>query len=191
MKRLAACALFAACIPLARADVDPKTVQPGPETRWFNLDRTSTGYVAAGNLAGTFWAFHVPGQEMKRLAPTTFSLDGVILQVRAVPRSVFKGGTGADPLGAHKAYEQDHLLAQARGTTFRDQGFCRGATAPHRQWISHSPGGISQAFATFLVGDYVLMVAAPYESEARERAVERAMGEACASFRTQRADAKP
>src|SRR6476646_472891 len=98
MKRLAACALFAACIPHAHAQVDPKSVQQGPETRWFNLDRTSTGYVAAGSLAGTFWAFHVRGQEMKRLAPTTFSLDGVILQVRAVPRSVFKGGKGARPL---------------------------------------------------------------------------------------------
>lgn len=191
MKRLAACAFFAACITLAHAQLDPKSLQAGPETRWFNLDRTSNGYLAAGNLAGTFWAFHVPGQEMKRLAPTTFSLDGVILQVRAVPRSVFKGGTGANALGAHRKYEQEHLSAEASGTTFRDHGFCRGAAGAHQQWISHAPGGISQAFMTFLVGDYVLMVVAPYENEARERAVERAMGEACASFRTQRADAKP
>ena len=191
MKRLAACAVFAACIPLARADVDPKSLQQGPETRWFNLDRTSTGYLAAGNLAGTFWAFHVQGLEMRRLAPTTFSLDGVVLQVRAVPRSVFKGGTGMNALGAHKAYEQAHLSGSAKGTKFRDGGFCREARLPHQQWISQVAGGISQAFVTFLVGDYVLMVAAPYENEARERVVERAIGEVCASFRIQRADAKP
>src|SRR6478736_8793260 len=109
MKRLAACALFAACIPHAHAQVDPKSVQQGPETRWFNLDRTSTGYVAAGNLAGTFWAFHVRGQEMKRLAVTTFALDGVVLQVLAIPRKIIKGGTGMNALGAHKAFEHQHL----------------------------------------------------------------------------------
>ena len=192
MKRLAACAVFAAaCIPLAQAQVDPKSLQAGPETRWFNLDRTSAGYVAAGNLAGTFWAFHVRGQEMKRLAPTTFSLDGAILQVRAVPRSVFKGGTGTNALGAHKAYEQEHLAGEAKGMTFRDHRFCREAAVPHEQWIAHAPGGISQAFVTFLAGDYVLMVAAPFENEARERVVERSIGEACATFRTQKAGAKP
>ena len=191
MKRLALFLLFAAGIALAHAGVDPKSVQQGPETRWFNLDRTSTGYLAAGNLAGTFWAFHVGGQEMKRLAATTFSLDNVVLQVRAVPRSVFKGGTGMNALGAHKEYEQRHLADETKGTTFRDHAFCREAKAPHQQWISQAPGGISQAFVTFLVGDYVLMVAAPYENDARESAVARAMGEVCASFRTQRADAKP
>jgi hypothetical protein len=190
MKRLAACAFFA-CISVAHAQVDPKSLQGGPETRWFNLDRTSTGYVAAGNLAGTFWAFHVGGQEMKRLAATTFSVDGVVLQVRAVPRSIIKGGAGVNALGAHKAYEQEHLSGEAKGTTFRDHGFCRDAGAPHQQWISQAPGGISQAFVTFLVGDYVLMVAAPYESEARERVVKRAIGETCATFRTQKADARP
>jgi hypothetical protein len=191
MKCLAAGALFAACMPLAQAQVDPKSLQQGPETRWFNLDRTSTGYVVAGNLAGTFWAFHVRGQEMKRLAPTTFSLDGVILQVRAVPRSVFKGGTGAKPLDAHKAYEQDHLAGEAKNTTFRDHGFCREARTSHQQWIAKAPAGISQAYVTFVVGDYVLMVAAPYENEARERVVERSIGEVCSTFRTQKADAKP
>lgn len=191
MKCLAACTLFAAWMPLAQAQVDPKSLQPGPETRWFNLDRTSAGYVAAGNLAGTFWAFHVRGQEMKRLAATTFSLDGVVLQVRAVPRSVVKGGAGPNALDAHKAYEQEHLAGEAKGTTFRDHALCREAGVPHQQWISQAPAGISQAFVTFLVGDYVLMVVSPYESKARELVVERAIGEVCSTFRTQKADARP
>jgi hypothetical protein len=193
MRRLFAGALLAAFATFACAQVDPKTLQGGPETRWFNLDRTSTGYIAAGNLAGTFWAFHVRGQEMKRLAVTTFSLDGVILQVRAIPRSVVKGGTGMNPLGAHKAYEQRHLSEETPGSTFRDHDFCREAKVPHEQWISQAPGGISEAFVTFLVGDYVLMVASPYENDVRERAVERAVGEACSTLRLEkaRADAKP
>jgi len=191
MKCLAAGALFAACMPLAQAQVDPKSLQQGPETRWFNLDRTSAGYVVAGNLAGTFWAFHVRGQEMKRLAATTFSVDGVVLQVRAVPRSVVKGGAGPNALDAHKAYEQEHLSGEVKGTTFRDHALCREAGVPHQQWISHAPAGISQAFVTFLAGDYVLMVASPYESKARELVVERAIGEVCSTFRTQKADAKP
>ena len=191
MRRRAAIAFFAALATLARAEVDPKTLQKGPETRWFNLDRSSSGYIAAGNLAGTFWAFHVRGQEMKRLAATTFSLDGVVLQVRAVPRSVVKGGAGPNALDAHKAYEQEHLAGEVKGTTFRDHALCREAGVPHQQWISQAPAGISQAFVTFLVGDYVLMVASPYESKARERVVERAIGEVCSTFRTQMADAKP
>jgi len=88
MRRLAALVFFAAFGPFAHAQIDPKAPQAGPETRWFNLDRTSTGYIAAGNLAGTFWAFHVRGQEMKRLAVTTFALDGVVLQMLAIPRKI-------------------------------------------------------------------------------------------------------
>ena len=161
-------------------------MQTGPENRWFNLDRTSTGYLVAGNLAGTFWAFHVRGLEMKRLAVTTFSLDGVIVQVRAIPRKVVTGGTGMNPLGAHKAYEQAHLLEETKGTTFRDHNFCRDAKVPYGQWISQAPGGISQVFVTFVVGDYVLMVTAPFENEVRERAVERAIGEACSTFQVKK-----
>jgi hypothetical protein len=190
MRRLAAFAFFIASATLAHAQVDPKTLQKGPETRWFNLDKTSTGYIAAGNLAGTFWAFHVRGQEMKRLEVTTFGLDGVIFQVRAIPRKVIKGGTGMNALGAHKAFEQKHL-SQTKGTAFRDHDFCRDAKVPHQQWISQAPGDMSQAYVTFLVGDYVLMVMSPYENEVRERAVEHAIGEVCSSFRTERSDAKP
>jgi hypothetical protein len=186
MRLLAACTLFVAFAACAQAQVDPKTPLPGPETRWFNLDRSSSGYIAAGNLAGTFWAFHVRGSEMKRLAATTFSLDGVILQVRAVPRTVVKGGTGLNALGAHKAYEQQHLAEDTKGTTFRDHNYCRDAKVPHQQWVSQAPGGVSEAFVTFLVGDYVLMVGSPYENDVRERRVERAIGEVCSTFRTQK-----
>jgi len=49
---------------------------------------------------------------------------------------------------------------------------------------------MSQAYVTFLVGDYVLMVMSPYESEVRERAVERAIGEVCSTFRTEKPDTK-
>ncbi len=191
MRRLAACAFVAAFASLVHAQIDPKPLEKGPETRWFNLDRTSTGYIAAGNLAGTFWAFHVRGHEMKRLAVTTFSLDGVILQVRAIPRSVVKGGTGMNPLGAHKAFEKEHASGETPGIAFRDHNFCRDPKVPHEQWVSQAPGGVSQAFVTFLVGDYVLMLAAPFENEIRERAVERAIGDACSTFRLQKADAKP
>jgi hypothetical protein len=190
MRRLAALAFFAAFVTLAHAQTDPKTLQRGPETRWFNVDRTTTGYIAAGNLAGTFWVFHVRGQEMKRLAVTTFALDGVVLQVRAVPRSIFKGGTGMNALGAHKVFEQQHL-AEAKGTTFRDHAFCRDAKVAYQQWISQAPGDMAQAYVTFVVGDYVLMVMSPFESEMRERAVERAFGEVCSTFRTEKSDANP
>ena len=192
MRRLAALFFFVAFDALAQApSFDPKTLRPGPETRWFNLDKTSTGYIAAGNLANTFWAFHVRGQEMKRLEVTTFSLDGVILQVRAIPRSIVKGGSGMNALGAHKAYEQAHLAGETKGVTFRDHNYCRDAKVPYQQWISQAPNGISQAFVTFIVGDYVLMVGSPYENTVRENAVARALGEVCGTFRTEKNTAKP
>jgi len=186
MIRFATGVFFAALPAFAQVQIEQNAPQRGPETRWFNLDKTSTGYIAAGNLAGTFWAFHVRGSEFKRLAVTTFSLNGVILQVRAIPRSIVKGGTGMNALGAHKVYEQQHLLEEAKGTTFRDHSYCRDAKQPHQQWTSQAPGGLSQAFVTFLVGDYVLMVASPYENAAREQGVERALGEVCSTFRIQK-----
>lgn len=187
MRSLAALTIFAAATgALAQpAQVDPKTLQAPPETRWFNLDRTSSGYIAAGNLAGTYWAFHVRGQQMKLLAPSTFSLDGVVLQVRAVPRKVLKAGA-SDPLGAHKAYEQKHLAGTVKGVEFRDHDFCRTAQAPYQQWIAQAPGGIAQAFVTFVVGDYVLMVMAPYESAGREELAARAIGEVCTTFQVRK-----
>jgi hypothetical protein len=187
MRSLAALTLFAAASgALAQpVQVDPKALQPPPESRWFNLDRTSSGYIAAGNLAGTYWAFHVRGQQMKLLAPSTFSLDGVVLQVRAIPRTALKSGP-SDPLGAHKAYEQEHLASTVKGVSFRDHDFCRPAKAPYQQWIAQAPGGIAQAFVTFLVGDYVLMVMAPYENAKREELAARAIGEACTTFQVRK-----
>ena len=186
MRRVAAFLALLLAPALAAAQVDPKRLQTGPETRWFNLDRTSTGYIAAGNLAGTLWAFHVRGYEMKQLAVATFSLDGVILQVRAVPRSTVKGGTGTNPLGAHKVYEEQHLSQQAAGTTFRDHDYCRDAKVPYQQWVSKAPNGISEAFVTFLVGDYVLMVGSPFENDTRERRAAQALAEVCSTFRVEK-----
>ena len=183
MRRAAASLFFlAAACAFAQNKVDPKTLQAPPETRWFNLDRTSTGYIAAGNLGGTLWAFHVRGFEMKKLAPTTFSLDGVVLQVRAIPKSVLKATGASSILGVHKAYEQKHLAATIKDVTFRDHDFCRSAVVPYQQWIAQAPGGISQAFVTFAVGNYILMVMAPYENARREELAARAIGEVCTTF---------
>lgn len=186
MRRIAALLAVVLAPTLAAAQVDPKAPGKGPETRWFNLDRSSTGFIAAGNLAGTFWAFHVRGHEMKRLAVTTFSLDGVILQVRAVPRKAVEGGSGMNPLGAHKAYEERHLSQDTKGTTFGDHDYCRDAKVPYQQWVAKAPDGISQAFVTFLVGDYVLMVGSPYENDIRERRAAQALAEVCSTFRVQK-----
>jgi uncharacterized protein (DUF2252 family) len=184
MKWLAALLVFvsSAHVFAQSMQVDPRTLQQAPETRWFNLDRTSTGYIAAGNLGGTLWAFHVRGFEMKKLAPTTFSLDGVVLQVRAIPKRALKLAGPADVLGAHKAYEQKHIAATAAHVAFRSHEFCRSASVPYQQWIAQVPGGITQAFVTFLVGDYILMVMAPYENAKREELAGRALGEVCTTF---------
>ncbi len=189
MKRLAIFAfLAAATAPFAQ--VDPKAVAPPPSERWFSLDRTSSGYVAGGNLAGTLWAFHVRGFDMKRLggaASTTFSIDGVVMQVRPVPRSVIKGAAGG-VLEAHKGYEQEHLAATAKDVTFGNHDFCRGAKVPFQQWTAQRAGdAMVQAYVTFEVGDYVMMVVAPYENEARRKVVARAIEDVCTSFQREKA----
>ena len=184
MRCIAAAALFiiANCTFAQTMQLDPKTMEPPPESRWFSLDRTSTGYIAAGNLGGALWAFHVRGQEMKKLAATTFSLDGVVLQVRAIPKKALKIVGPANVLGAHKAFEQKHLAATMQNVAFRDHAFCQSARVPYQQWIAQVPGGIAQAFVTFLVGDYILMVMAPYENPKREELAARAIGEVCTTF---------
>jgi hypothetical protein len=184
MRTIAAAALFiiADCTFAQTTRIDPKTLEAPPETRWFNLDRTSTGYIAAGNLGGTLWAFHVRGYEMKKLAPTTFSLDGVVIQVRAIPKKALKIAGPADALGAHKAFEQKHLAATRKDVTFRDHAFCRSASVPYQQWIAQAPGGITQAFVTFGVGDFILMVMAPYENAKREELAARAISDVCTTF---------
>ena len=189
MKRLAACALFAVSI-CAFAQLDPKTVRPPPNERWLSIDKTTTGYVAGGNLGGTLWAFHLLGEKMKRLgdeASGTFSIDGVVVQLRPVPRSVIKGADRG-LLQAHKRYEQEHLAATMKGATFSDHDYCRGAKVPHQQWTAQrAAGGLAQAYVTFDLGDYVMMVVMPYENETRRQAVARAFEELCGSFQREKA----
>ena len=186
MGRAAFACLFLAATT-AFAQVDPKKLTTPPSTRWFSLDRTSTGYVAGGNLDGTLWAFHVPGFEMKRLGgadSSTFSVDGKVVQVRAVPRKLIKGAD-AGMLEAHKRYEQEHQAGSAKGVAFRDHDLCRNAQVPHQQWLAKS-GAITQAVVTFEVGNYVLMVVSPYENERRARVVAETLDEVCRSFRREK-----
>ena len=180
MKLLAALA-FAMAPAIAAAQVDPKTLQAPPASRWFNLDRSSTGYVAGGNLGGMLWAFHVRGYEMKRLQPTTFSIDGAILQVRAVPRESVKDAQGG-LLAAHKRAEQAYQAKGMAGVTFVEHDFCRGSSVAHEQWVARAPSGVAQAFVTFEVGDYILMVMSPYENEQRRAVAARSLGEVCSTL---------
>ena len=167
----------------------PKELQKHPVDRAFSLSRTSTGYIAAGNLAGTLYAFHVRGHELKYLgtaSPPAFSIDGVVMQVKIVPRAAF-GGPPARMLQSHKRYEQEHLARTEKGMKFRDHEMCGKAKLPHQQWLAESPGGISQAYVTFEVGDYVVMVVAPYENERRRQVVTPAIGDVCESFGREKA----
>ena len=167
----------------------PKERPKHPVDRAFSLNRTSTGYIAAGNLAGTLYAFHVRGHELKYLgtaSPPAFSIDGVVMQVKLVPRAAF-GGPPAKMLETHKRFEQDHLAGTAKGMTFRDHDMCRRAKFPYQQWLAESAGNISQAFVTFEVGDYVVMVVAPYENERRRQLVASAIGDVCESFGREKA----
>ena len=181
---------IAPCV--ASAQIDPRTLQAPPSARWFSIDKTSNGYVAGGNLDGTAWAFHVQGDEMKRLGDknsTTFSVDGAVIQVRAVPKSAVPGAA-AGALDAHRKFEQEHQKGSSpKGAEFVEQGLCRNPPFPHREWTARMAsvrGPIMQVTVTFEVGDYVLMVALPFESEARERVVARAVGDICTSFRRQK-----
>jgi hypothetical protein len=191
MKTLAAL-LFAMAPLVAAAQVDPKTLQAPPVARWFSIDQTSNGFVAGGNLGGTAWAFHVQGEKMKRLGDknsTTFSVDGAVIQVVPVPRSVIPGAS-AGVLDAHRKFEQEHQRRNSpQGIEFAEQGFCRGAQFPHKEWTVRMPsvrGPVMQAIVTFEAGDYVLMVVLPFENEARERVVARTIGDICTTFRRQK-----
>lgn len=160
-----------------------------PVDRAFSLNRSSTGYVAAGNLAGTLYAFHVRGLELKYLgtgSPPMFSIDGVVMQVKIVSRAAF-GGAPGKTLETHKRYEQDYQARESKGITFRDHDMCRNAKVPHQQWLAESPGGLAQAYVTFEVGDYVVMVVAPYENERRRQVVANAIGDVCGSFSREKA----
>src|SRR3954468_2383206 len=114
MKTLLAAALIVAA-NAAFAQGAPIVPGPAPSERWFSLNRTSAGYLAAGNLAGTFWAFHVRGEtEVKILGDATFALAGAVIQVKPVPRRIFadtKGGV----LEAHKRFEQKHQSETTKG----------------------------------------------------------------------------
>ncbi|MBC8022731.1 MAG: hypothetical protein H7Y14_06410 [Burkholderiales bacterium] len=189
MKRTAALLLLALASSLATAQLDPKNLPDFPSEQWFSLARTSTGYLAGGNLAGTLWAFHVRGDELKKLGegdPPTFAINGVLLQVKAVSRTVLETGRGGI-LQAHKKYEQGHQAQTSKGVAFGDHDLCRNAAVPHQQWIARAPSGLTQAFVTFEVGDYVLMVVSAYEDEKRRQAVVRAVDDLCRSFKREKA----
>lgn len=188
MKRLAVVLAWALVPALAAAQaIDPRKLPPASSTRWFNLNKTSTGYVAAGKLGDEIWAFHVRGDELRNFPETsspTFSIDGVVLQVKAVHRGAF-ASDGHDVLEAHRKYEQEFERKRAEGAIqYTDTRVCAGAKLPHREWVAQSTRGetVSRAYVTFQVGDYVLMVVAPYENELRARTVARAIDEICRSF---------
>lgn len=187
---VAAVASFFAAAALAQQPQMPKDLQPPPSERWFSVTRSSTGFLAGGNLNGTLWAFHVRGEGFKWLDkgnPPAFAIDGVVMQVKVVNRHLI-ATTGPSILREHKRFEQDYQAKSTRGVTFRETDICRNAKIAHQQWIAQGPAGasgkpgIAQAYVTFEVGDYVLMVVAPYENEARQRAVERVIDDVCSSF---------
>jgi hypothetical protein len=176
---------------IALALVLARDLPPPPVERGFSLNRSSTGYIVAGNLSGTLYAFHVRGEKLKYLgtaSPPVFSIDGVVMQVKIVAHSAF-GGPRAAMLQTHKRFEQEHQARSTKGVAFRDHDLCQGARYPHQQWIAQAQGGISQAYVTFEVGDNVVMVVAPYENEQRRKVVAEAIGDVCRSFATEKAAA--
>ena len=183
MKALAALLLVVSSA--AFAQINPDTLQAPPSKRWFSIDLTDTGIVAGGNLEGTAWAFHIRGEGFKRLGDTTFAIGGAVMQVRVIPRSVLPK-EATDVLAAHKKFEQDYQNRNAKGAMqFAAHPFCIGTKVPHEQWTARLPGdttGIVQATVTFRVGDYVLMVSAPFENETRLQAVARTMGDVCSTI---------
>jgi hypothetical protein len=94
--------------------------------------------------------------------------------------------TNGGVLEAHKRFEQKHQSETVKGVTFGDHAMCRDAKFPFQQWTAKR-GALVQAYVTFEVGDYVLMIVAPYENEARREAVERAIEDVCASFKKEKA----
>ena len=188
MKLIAAALLFAASTgPLAQ--INPETLQAPPSRRWFSLDETDAGFVAGGNLEGTAWAFHVRGEDRKRLDPTTFAVGGAVINVKVVPRSALPK-TSTNVLAAHKRWEQDHQQRNAKSPIqFAEHPFCNASKVAHEQWtarVPSDPRGIVQAVVTFEVGDYVLMVSAPFESEKRLQAVARAMADVCGTIQVKK-----
>ena len=183
MKRMtAAFASLAAAVAFAQQVQMPKDLQPAPSERPFSITRSSTGYLVGGNLGGNLWAFHVRGQEFKWLREPAqlFAIDGVVMQVKLVKRSLFPV-TGPSVLQAHRKYEQEYQAKSTPGVTFADHDMCRNSKLPHQHWLATS-GNISQAYVTFEVGDYVVLVVAPYENEVRREAVARELDDVCRSF---------
>ena len=183
MNRIAAIvfALFAASAFAQQVEM-PKNLQPAPSERPFSVTRSSTGFLAAGNLGGNLWAFHVRGQDFKWLREQSrlFAIDGVVMQVRIVNRSNFSI-TLPSVLQSHKKFEQDYQAKASPGVTFGDHDMCHNAKVPHQHWLAKS-AAITQAYVTFEVGDNVLMVIVPYENEERRKAAARVIDDVCSSF---------
>lgn len=183
MNRIAAVAAFlVAAAAFAQPPEMPKDLQPPPSERPFSVTRSSAGFLAAGNLGGTLWAFHVRGQEFKWLREPAhlFAIDGVVMQVRIVNRSAFPV-TIPSVLQAHRNFEQEYQKKASPGVTFADHDMCRNAKLPHQHWLAKS-ASVTQAYVTFEVGDNIVMVIAPYENDVRRRAVARVLDDVCTSF---------
>ena len=188
-RALALVASLAFASALAQQIQMPKDLQPAPSERPFSITRSSTGFLAAGNLGGNLWAFHVRGQEFKWLREPSqlFAIDGVVMQVRIVKRSAFQV-TGPSVLQAHRKFEQEYQAKATPGVTFGDHDMCRNAKLAHLHWLAKS-AAITQAYVTFEVGDNVLMVIVPYENEERRKAAARVIDDVCSSFVRERVGA--
>ena len=72
---------------------------------------------------------------------------------------------------------------------FSNHPFCDASKVPHEQWTATVPGdksGVVQAVVTFEVGDYVLMVSAPFENDQRLQAVARTMADVCGTMQVKK-----
>jgi hypothetical protein len=155
---------------------------------WLEVRKGGGGFLFQGQFEGTRWSFVVFGSDLKQTTEQTILIiDGMSLQLRPVPRTVFASEEGP-MLDAHRNYEQKYQRESFPDASFSSHGMCKGGTTGYREWMTTFAQNKSwkyHTYVTFEVGpSSVMMVSSAYGTDEEKEKVARLIEALCRSFKT-------
>jgi hypothetical protein len=141
--------------PVPAREAAPGQAVGGPQ-QWMSIVTAEGGYRFQGARQDEPWSFEVPGRGIRTHddhGRMFADIDGVVVQVMAVPLAQFPGN---DPLGAHRDDEANHFAAMGSIVTATED--CASLPIPHREWRATLHGVSTSQFLTVATSRAILVV---------------------------------
>ena len=155
---------------------------------WLEVRKGQGGFLFSGQVEGTRWSFVLPGSDIKQAAGQPIMMvDGLLLQVRQVPRKAFESEPGP-MLDAQRAYEQKYQRENFPDATVKGIAMCKGAKTGYREWMTtygRNNTYKEHVYVTFEVGPTaVMMVNSAFDTDEQKKKVEQLVAAICGTWKT-------